>query len=1421
MKIQHDVCLKAARFLWLPLLVGAAQLAQAVTPAQDPLFLAQPVRPLMMLNMSNDHQLFFKLYDDYSDLDDDGVADVGYMNDYDYYGYFDENKCYSYSNGIFSPDGAEDEDGYCNANGTSNQWSGNFLNWATMTRIDAVRKILYGGQRSTDTASSTVLERAFLPNDAHSFAKYYNGPNISRLTPFGSSDGVTEGNDTDEDSGITICNTTDGTGLSQAGNGDPVLRIARGNFSLWASNERWQCRWRDDVGGGDNGRNNNNSDITGIYSHSRSPDNTGDDSEALGDGDYDVRISVCEDGLEEENCSQYPDGNAKPTGVLQEYGEDGAILFGLMTGSYGKNKSGGVLRKQIGDLTNEINVNTDGTFKAAPATGNIIDTLDKLRIYGYSFSSGTYDSDNCSFGLTGFNDGTCKSWGNPQSEIFLESLRYLAGTETPTSGFLSDDSEHIPGMVEASWNDPVTSDNYCAPLNVIQFNASTSSYDGQAPGLSDIQLTGESALASWVDKIGAAEGINGTVRFIGETSTNQDELCTPKTVSSLSGVSGTCPDAPRLEGTYNIAGLAYYARNNELRTSPANTKKVKTYGVALASATPSVTIPVPSSGTVVGGDSKVINILPACQNQQEDGSGNSEGNCAIVDFKIIEQNESDGESSGKLYVNWEAAEQGGDYDSDMWGILEYKVTASTVTITTDVIQQSSSRPLGFGYVLTGTESDGFQAHSGINNFDWPENTPSDTTGCDNCASGDDSTTNTYVVGSSSATALEFPLYYAAKWGGYDDSIFPEEATAEQKVSAISDVDDPSTYFFATDPRELEKGLSDAFASVAAGVGSATSVATDSTSLEEGSYVYQARFNSASWTGEILAFAVDDSGEISDQPEFSTNDTMRTFSGSDSRNIFTLGNSGFTDFEWDNLTAVQQSLLIDGDGDDMGPKRLSWLRGSNNDESNSDGLRERTGEYAIALGDIVNSSPAYLGDRDRGYALLNQGDYATYLETKEAQPQTLFVGSNDGMLHAFDVENNMLQELFAYVPASVYPKLADLTRPNYGRQDNSHQYLVDGPVVVGDAYVDGEWASVVVGTLGAGGKAIYALDVTDRSNPELIFELSSDTHEELGYMLGTPQIVRMANGEWAVVIGNGYDSDDGDSQLVVIEFDGTNEVTTIDTNSGSGLSGVALLGNRYGQVQYAYAGDLAGNLWKFDLTSTDRDNWTVALGGDAMFQARDDANNVQPIYASPTLGRNAQKNNAVMVYFGTGKYFETADNNTPVAPRHSFYAIADIGTAHTGSRGDFLEEKVISNATTTEGVPTRKVSGQTADSVTWSDDHGWYMDFDLVNGERVITKPLLLFDKVLLSTITPSASPCEFGGRSWLMEVVAVGDRYTDQRLLENNLEYDSLIVGDPSVVLTEDGESRLITSTSKGELKDEDVNNPEGAMGRQSWRQLQ
>src|SRR5690606_9996644 len=118
-------------------------------------------------------------------------------------------------------------------------------------RVDAVRKILYGGLRQVDTATETVLERALLPNDAHAFAKYYNGDDLGSLTPFGT---VPTGLSETPNTGITICNTTNPSNRSQfshAVNDPPLMMVAKGNYSLWASNERWQCRW----GQGSNGNN--------------------------------------------------------------------------------------------------------------------------------------------------------------------------------------------------------------------------------------------------------------------------------------------------------------------------------------------------------------------------------------------------------------------------------------------------------------------------------------------------------------------------------------------------------------------------------------------------------------------------------------------------------------------------------------------------------------------------------------------------------------------------------------------------------------------------------------------------------------------------------------------------------------------------------------------------------------------------------------------------------------------------------------------------------------------------------------------------------------------------------------------------------------------------------------------------------------
>ena len=154
--------------------------------------------------------------------------------------------------------------------------------------------------------------------------------------------------------------------------------------------------------------------------------------------DYTVRVQVCVASMLESNCKQYPGGNWKPTGLLQDFGENDTMLFGLLTGSYTKSKSGGVLRKNIGTIKDEINWTTDGTFNA---TVGIIKTMDQLRPAGYTNYTGRCRRLQASvYGrlvtTRPFNEGEFGgNWGNPVAEMMYEALRYFAGKSGPTADF--------------------------------------------------------------------------------------------------------------------------------------------------------------------------------------------------------------------------------------------------------------------------------------------------------------------------------------------------------------------------------------------------------------------------------------------------------------------------------------------------------------------------------------------------------------------------------------------------------------------------------------------------------------------------------------------------------------------------------------------------------------------------------------------------------------------------------------------------------------------------------------------------------------------------------------------------------------------------------------------------------------------------
>ena len=927
--------------------VHAAQLSGAVMAnyAATPIVTVAQVTPLVMLSMSRDHQYFFKAYNDFSDVDSDGVVETTYDDTFEYYGYFHSRLCYDYvdANQRFEPTGATDASDnrhYC-LNSQAGRYSGNFLNWAAMTRMDIVRKLLYGGNRQVDTSSATVLERAHLPTDAHSYTKYYNLADLDKLTPFDNqrTDTTNGGNNNGYDDaaeGITICNTSvDNTNaVSQNSAALPTMRIVFGNRQLWAANERWQCTWENERGDNNNA---NNAAQSGMDSVSTDPPDNLRLLTAGGSPERIVRVKVCDptyfDATQNlENCQAYPSGNRKPTGLLQRYGEAGLIKFGLVTGSWSRNISGGALRKAVGDLSDEINTSTNGTFKTTlPANGTIINTLKIMRMWGYRNQDGTYfgdtagGSDNCGFQLAAIVQGNCRSWGNPMSEIYLETLRYFAiGTgRAPTVAFDPADTGTFATMTDIPWTvDPLNTNNACASLNVIAFNASVSTYDNDQTTATI--FGGANAAASLTTTIGNDENISGNPYFIGRAGASVDEFCTQKTVAQLGDAFGICPEAPTGLGSYHMAGMAWYAHTNDMRSDLPDDQKVNTFGVALATSVPTIEIPLGPTGTA-----KKVRILPAYRLISNNGGG------TLVDFKVVRKHAEvdptdrasvglpnitpDGTADisatgvpsvnfpvaktgtglfhGKFYVNWEDSEQGGDFDQDMWGTFDYVVNTNVnpakVTITTKSVAQSTGGGQLFGFIISGTTQDGFHAYSGILGGNFVDTTG--VPGCTNCRAlseadgqrGAQSHTFT-ASASNSADLLENPMFYAAKWGGFldaDDNNKPnlkrewDVRDSRGLVTADANGDDfpdgdgvPDNYFFVSNPAALEDALTAVFDIIIERVSSGTAAAVVASNQEGVGAVFQAVFdpfkadntaaqNKAEWIGTLTALFIDPAGFI--------------------------------------------------------------------------------------------------------------------------------------------------------------------------------------------------------------------------------------------------------------------------------------------------------------------------------------------------------------------------------------------------------------------------------------------------------------------------------------------------------------------------------------------------------------------------------
>ena len=667
---------------------------------------------------------------------------------------------------------------------------------------------------------------------------------------------------------------------------------------------------------------------------------------------------------------------------------------------------------------------------------------------------------------------------------------------------------------------------------------------------------------------------------------------------------------------------------------------------------------------------------------------------------------------------------------------------------------------------------------------------------------------------------------------------------------------------------------------------AAAVSLNAASLNAGSKLFQARFNSGDWAGQLLAYPIQasgsigplawDAGQVLNGQNWDTGRAILSYKPS-----APLGARGIP-FRWPAVPATPTGLEMDatqstllntalGTLDGWGAQRVQFLRGNTANEKQNcaacvPAFRPRP---TSRLGDIVRSAPNYVAAPSFNYPdNLETVAYSTFVAANASRRPMVYVGANDGMLHGFDAGNGI--EKFAYIPTGVYPNLSALTGVGVTGNSGPHRYYVDGSPTVGDVFYAGAWHTMLTGSLGAGGQGIYALDVTDPSrfseanaNTVVRWEFTDSNDVDIGYVFAQPLLVKTRTGGWAVIVSNGYNSAEADGRasssghavLFVLDARTGTVLAKLDTQSGtagnpnglSGAIGVDTAGD--GIVDIVYAGDLAGNMWKFDLSAVSPASWQVALSGSPLF-----ATGGQPITVRPDVTRFV--NGGFLVAFGTGQYIDTNDNATTAT--QSFYGIRDTGVSV--SKSNLVRQRVGSNATGTDGnvyrTSSHAVGAATLDAALPGDNQlspaayaakgGWYFDLP-DSGERAVSEPNIRSGRVIFNSIIPSADPCSFGGSGWVMEVdVMTGNRY-DTPTFDTN---GDLIISSADLVNVggslENTSGRRIDSipaaagflrvpqpagmpgyenkyvnTSSGDVKIVGETAGTGGQGRVSWRQLQ
>lgn len=637
---------------------------------------------------------------------------------------------------------------------------------------------------------------------------------------------------------------------------------------------------------------------------------------------------------------------------------------------------------------------------------------------------------------------------------------------------------------------------------------------------------------------------------------------------------------------------------------------------------------------------------------------------------------------------------------------------------------------------------------------------------------------------------------------------------------------PRNMFLANDGNNMIKSLKEAFVKIVDDIsGSGGSFASNSTRLESGAYTYQAKYSSSGWSGQLTASSVNTTtGALTEQWDAATwlNGSPTTAEYS-KRKILYWNGSELKNFisNWNNYNVVSSPTISQPTAlSSLTTAQVKYLLGDRSGERQYGGsFRNRNS----MLGDIINSQPIYVG-APNATLYPNDASYKTFVQAQSgSRTPIVYVGGNDGMLHAFDASTgtNKGREVFAFMPTAAMAVLKQNDPSNNKHPiwdpEYDHAYSMDGELSVADVKVSGSWKTVLVGTMGRGGKSVFALDITDPTAPKLLWEIESNA--DIGNVLGKPIIAETTSG-WKVFFGNGPNSANTGSKLISVNIATGTGLTSISAGAGAdnGLGPVNIWDeNKDGVYDTAYAGDMKGDMYKFNLvTGTASKLFATSTSG-------------QSITVQPLVARNPYSSSETWVFFGTGRYLSLTDTTaTANSTIQTWYGLIDTGSTISG-KGQLEQVKILS-----EDSIGRVIEENPALDVG---KRGWYIDLAVggaAKGERMVVPNFFQGLTLIGTTRYPeSGDPCAPSGKGYTMAINPFTGSRLDSSFFDNDGSGKVGDVGDSSNGVPYSGITYnsgpnnpifigdiMYTSMDDGTSKVTKTSSSMGTVRRVSWREL-